>query len=101
MQDVLLNLTVCLASGIALGWLAFALINVNARYPAALNMLVGGLGAVTAGVLLLAGSSNVFILTLNLSALCFAPLGALLALSLLATVATTHRATGKTRILLH
>jgi len=99
MQDALLNLALWLASGILLGWLAFALININARYPVALNMLVGALGAVTAGASLLGSLPD--LLTLNLTALCLAPMGALFALGLLAAFATTHRPAEKIRILLH
>jgi len=93
MLEVLLNFGLWLMSGVALGWLAFALINANARYPLLLNMLVGGSGAVAAGALLHWNP-------VNPPALCFAPLGALLALTLLSAVAA-HRSPEKTRILLH
>ena len=99
MLEALLNLGLWLTSGVMLGWLAFGLININAHYPVALNMLVGGLGALSAGALLLWNPAN--LLALNLRALCFAPLGALFALALLSCVAHTHRSSEKTRILLH
>jgi|GEM_PF-3204437 len=116
MSFELLNIALWLLGGAALGALAYALLNANAVWSLALNMLIGSLGAVGAGSACYL-SNNTCYLSNNLwrladgawmhfSATAFAAAlaGALLCLGILtavSTVAVLQRRDHRTRILLH